>query len=351
MMFETPILRNWTTRGGRSLAFTPIGFGAAPLGNMRRALHDAEARAVVREAWDCGQRYFDTAPLYGHGLSETRVGAALNGEVRGSYLLSTKVGRLLEPCAPGQEDSNIYVDTPHVRVRYDYSYDGVMRSYTASLDRLGLDRIDILFVHDIDPLTHGSQAASDAHFADLIDGGGWRALDELRRAGDVAAIGAGLNVTETCERLMAEADPDIFLLAGRYTLLEQAPLDSLLPACQARGIGVVIGGPFNSGVLATGPIRGASYNYEPASAAILERVAALQAVCERHGVALPHAALHFPLGHPAVLSVIAGAQTPLEVLRNAAAFAEPIDPALWRDLADTGLIRADAPTPELYTPC
>jgi D-threo-aldose 1-dehydrogenase len=342
--------RTLVTRAGRRLSFSPLGFGAAPLGNMHRILSEDAADATVRAAWSAGVRYFDTAPLYGHGLSEQRVGAALRDEDRETYVLSTKVGRLLEPCAPGQEDSGIYRGVPHRRVAYDYSYDGVMRSFEASLARLGLDRIDILLVHDIDAATHGSVDASERHLRALIDGGGWRALDDLRSARAVAAIGAGLNEWEMCQRLMGVADPDIFLLAGRYTLLEQTALDSFLPACASRGVGVVIGGPFNSGVLATGPSPGAQYNYGPAPDWVIARAEALQAVCRRHSVPLAYAALQFPLAHPAVVSVIAGAQTPDEVTRNAAGLASSAPPDLWADLMDAGLIRADAPAPQA-TPC
>jgi D-threo-aldose 1-dehydrogenase len=340
-----------TTRLGRRLEFSALGFGAAPLGNMGRALGDAEAEAVARAAWDLGGRYFDTAPLYGHGLSERRLGAVLRGRPRDSFLLSTKVGRLLEPCAPGQEDSGIYVATPQVRVRFDYSYDGVMRSFEASLERLGLERVDILYVHDVDAMTHGSRAASEARIHELIDQGGWRALDALRGSGAVSAIGAGVNEWEPCQRLLELADPDVFLLAGRYTLLEQTALATLMPACQARGVGLVIGGPFNSGILATGPGPGARYDYGPAPEAVQQRAAALEAVCRRHGVALAQAALQFPLGHPAVVSVIPGGQTPDEAARNVALFGEPVPPALWAELKASGLMSLDAPTPEAAEAC
>jgi len=335
-----------TTRAGRSLSFTVMGFGAAPIGNMRRALSDDAAEATVRRAWDLGLRYFDTAPLYGHGLSERRVGRALGGEARDSFVLSTKVGRLLEPCPPGEEDAGIYLGVPPLAVRFDYSRDGVMRSFEESLERLGLSRIDILYVHDIDTMTHGSDEAAIARTRELIDRGGWRALDELRAAGDVAAIGAGVNEWRPCERLLELADPDIFLLAGRYTLLEQEALATLLPACLQRGVGVVVGGPFNSGLLATGATPGAIYNYAPAPPAVLERTAAIEAVCARHGVGLAQAALQFPLGHPAVVSVIPGGQTAAEVAQNRDLLREPVPQSLWRDLKAQGLMSLDAPTPE-----
>jgi D-threo-aldose 1-dehydrogenase len=338
--------RTLTTKAGRRLSFSALGFGGAPIGNMNRVLSEAEAQATVRQAWALGARYFDTAPLYGHGLSERRVGVALGGEARETYLLSTKVGRLLETCAPGDEDSGIYLGVPPLKVVYDYSHDGVMRSYEASLERLGADRVDILYVHDIDIMTHGSAEAAEARTRELIDRGGWRALDDLRAAGDVAAIGAGVNEWEPCARLIELADPDIFLLAGRYTLLEQEALAALLPACIARGIGVVVGGPFNSGVLATGAVPGAIYNYARAPEPILRRTAAIEAVCAAHGVRLAQAALQFPLGHPAVVSVIPGGQTADQVAQNLGLLNAPIPDTLWRDLRAAGLMSLDAPTPE-----
>lgn len=322
-------VRDLALRGDGSLALTTLGFGAAPIGNMNRALTEAEAQATVQAAWAAGVRYFDTAPLYGHGLSERRVGEALRGQARDSFVVSSKVGRLLDPCAPGEQAAGIYVDVPAVRARYDYSYDGVMRSVEDSLSRLGMDRIDILYVHDIDAHTHGSDAAAEARLRELMELGGWRALDELRRSGAVAAIGAGVNACRPCERLMEVADPDVFLLAGRFTLLDRSAADRLLPLCEARGVGVVIGGPYNSGVLATGAVPGARYDYAPASDAVLARVRALEAVCDRFGVRLADAALQFPLQHPAVVSVIPGGQTPAEVGRNAVGFTAPLPAELW----------------------
>lgn len=337
-------MRRLTTRSGADLDFTCLGLGCAPLGNMHVPVSDEAARATILQALSLGIGYFDVAPLYGLGLAERRLGEAIGSAP--TPILSTKVGRLLEPGEAGDApDGGIYVDTPAVKVVFDYSYDGVMRSFEASLARLGRDRIDIVLVHDVDALTHGSRAASERRIAELIDDGGWRALDALRASGAVGAIGAGVNESEPCERLLALADPDIFLIAGRYTLLDQSALARLLPACLARGVGVVIGGPFNSGVLATGPVAGAMYDYEPARADILARAAALKAVCERHGVALATAALRFPLGGPAVICVLAGARTPAEVERNFASLRAPIPADLWAELAHEGLIGADAPAP------
>jgi D-threo-aldose 1-dehydrogenase len=327
---------------GRLLAFTRLGFGGGPIGNMHQVLTEADAEATVAAAWDGGVRYFDTAPLYGHGLSETRTGRSLAGRRRDDFVISTKVGRLLEPCAIGEEAGGIYRTAPGLRVRFDYSRDGVLRSFEESLKRLGLDRVDILYVHDIEPRTHRDEAVYETHLRALIDGGGWRALDDLRASGAVTAIGAGVNQAEACTRLLGLADPDLFLLAGRYTLLEQAPLHDLLPACEARGVGVVIGGPFNSGVLVR---RDGPYNYHAAPAEVLARVERLERVCRRHGAALGAAALQFVGAHPAVVSVIPGGQTVAEVTANLAMAAEAIDPALWTALKDEGLIDPAAPTP------
>ena len=324
------------------LISSPLGFGSAPLGNMLRNIPEAEAAATVDAAWQQGIRYFDTAPLYGHGLSEMRIGRVLAGRDRGDFILSTKVGRLLYPCALGEEASGIYLATPQLRVRFDYSRDGVLRSFEASLARLGLDRLDILYVHDVEPATHGSSDAYEARWSELVGEGGWRALDDLRACGAVAAIGLGVNEASPCERMLAELDPDVFLLAGRYTLLEQTPVHGLLTDCIRRGVGVVIGGPFNSGVLAH---RGGSYNYAMPTSEVLARVERLSDVCDRFGVSLRAAALQFPLAHPAVVSVIAGGQTAAEVCDNAARIADAVPSWFWAALKDERLIDPAAPTP------
>lgn len=329
----------------RGLRLSEIGFGTAPLGNMYCRISDSEAQATLEKAWDGGIRYFDTAPLYGFGLSETRLNRFLRGKPRDSYVLSTKVGRLLKPCAPGEiPDRGEWFDVPHRKEIFDYSYDGVMRSVEFSYERLGLSRIDILFVHDLCAFTHGSRSASDLRIREFFDKGGYDAMRTLRDQGVVSAIGGGVNEWEVCETLAMRGDFDMFLLAGRYTLLEQEALNSFLPLCEERGIGIITGGPFNSGILASGAVAGAYYNYEPAPAAILERVAATEAVCQEFGVSLKAAALQFPLLHPAHVSVIPGGQSAAEIEDNLAAYSEDIPPELWRTLKEKGILRSDAPT-------
>lgn len=341
---ETMQFKELEVAGGKSLRLSEMGFGGAPLGNMHRALNEAEAQATLQAALDTGITYFDTAPLYGHGLSEMRFGEALRPLTRSSYQLSTKIGRVLEPCEPGEEDAGIFVGTPHNRAVFDYSYDGVMRSYEGSLKRLGVGSIDILYIHDVDIWTHGSKEASDRRINEVMSGG-YRALEELRASGDVAAIGAGVNEWEVCQRLSALGDFDCFLLAGRYTLLEQEALDSFLPLCEARNIGIVLGGPYNSGILATGAVEGAVYNYHPAPPEIMERVRAIGRVCDAHGVSMASAALQFPLAHPAVVSVIPGAMSSDEVARNVATLKTRIPQAFWDDLRSARLLHPAAPTP------
>jgi D-threo-aldose 1-dehydrogenase len=334
-------VRRFTTRGGHRLEFTALGFGAAQIGNYLRPLRDEDCAATLAEAWSAGVRYYDTAPFYGLGLSEQRLGRMLCSYPRDDFVISTKVGRVLDPCAPGEENGILFVDTPQVRFSYDYSYDGIMRSFAESLGRLGLDRIDILFVHDLDTLVHGAEDVVEGYLRELVDGGGWRALEELRDSGDVAAIGAGVNRWEACVRMLRETDPDLFLLAGRYTLLEQQPLDELFPQCEARGVGLVAGGPYNSGVLAGRN----TFDYGDIPAHVAARMAALTGVCERHGVDIGAAALQFVLGHPLVVSVIPGSQTQQEMQDNATKLASPIPAEFWEALRSAGLIDPRAPTP------
>jgi len=333
--------RQFITRAGRTLRFTSLGFGSAPLGNYLRALPEAEADAILDAAWESGLRYFDTSPFYGLGLSERRVGRLLSRHSADRVTLSTKVGRLLIPCRPEEVNGGFFVETPQVRFVYDYSYDGVMRSFEESLQRLKCDRVDILYVHDICALVHGGREASEARIRELMETGGWRALDELRSSGVVDAIGAGVNEWQPCVRLLELADPDVFLLAGRYTLLEQEPLSTLFPMCAERNVAVVVGGPYNSGILAGGE----NYNYSKAPEPIVRKVRGIQSVCEQFGVRIHEAALQFVLAHPVVMSVIPGSQSTVENAQNAAALGARIPPAFWEALKSQGLLHSTAPVP------
>jgi D-threo-aldose 1-dehydrogenase len=334
-------LRHHTARGGRNLTFTALGFGSAPLGNYRRPLTEPESDEILASVWNSGLRYYDTAPFYGLGLSEARVGRLLRQHPDSTFTIASKVGRLLEPCAPDEVNGIFFVQTPQVRFVYDYSYDGVMRSYESTLHRTGLDRVDILWVHDVDSLVHGSREAAEARIQELLELGGWRALEELRASGQVTAIGAGVNEWQACARLLELVDPDLFLLAGRYTLLEQEPLDTLFPECERRGVGIVAGGPLNSGILA----GGSTYNYSAAPPHIVEKVRRIRAVCERHGVPLLSAALQFVLAHPLVVSVIPGSQSVAENAQNVAALEVPIPSEFWTELKARELLHPNAPVP------
>lgn len=342
---STAATRLFTSRSGAEIRFSELGCGTAPLGNLYRALDEETAQGALQAAWDAGCRFYDTAPLYGLGLSETRLNHFLRGKPRDSYVLSTKIGRLLKVCPPESRTGiGKFFDTPSRQEVYDYSYDGVMRSVDASLERLGIDRIDVLLAHDVDIFTHGSKAASDQRIAELM-AGGYHAMIKLREEGVIKAIGAGVNEWQVCQTLAEQGDFDLFLLAGRYTLLEQEALDTFLPLCQKRGIGIILGGPYNSGILATGAKPGAYYNYDVAPQAILDRVARIEKVCSEHGARLIEAALRFPLCHPSVVSVIPGAQSAAEVRRNVEIMGATVPASLWGALKSEGLLRADAPVP------
>jgi D-threo-aldose 1-dehydrogenase len=328
---------------GAAIPFTELGFGAAPLGNLYRAVPEKDAQSTFEAAWKAGIRYFDTAPLYGLGLSETRLNHFLRGKKRADYVISTKVGRLLKVCEPSERTGiGKFFDTPSRQEVYDYTYDGVMRSLEASLERLGIDHVDVLFAHDVDVFTHKSEAARDVHVKTLMSSG-YKALVKLREEKTIRAFGAGVNEYQVCETLAAQGDFDIFLLAGRYTLLEQEALNSFLPICEKRGIGIVLGGPYNSGILATGARPGAWYNYDPAPDGILDRVRKIEAVCKAHKVKLPQAALRFPIMHPSVVTVIPGAVSPKEVALNVKTMSAKIPKALWKDLKSQGLLHEGAP--------
>ena len=321
-----------------AIAPGPAGFGAAALGNLFARVTDEAASATVSAAWDAGVRYFDTAPFYGAGLSEMRLGRALAHYPRDAFVVSTKVGRLLIPDATVPEVQNGYVGGLPFRVEYDYSGDGARRSLEASLTRLGMDRIDIVYIHDVAPDAHGDdwlrqyQVAAD---------GAMKVLSQWRDEGVIGAWGLGVNRVEPCMKTLDDADPDIFLLAGRYTLLDTVALDALIPACEARGVQLVIGGPYNSGLLAGGN----TFEYADAPAAMLDKRARLLACCERFGVDLKAAALQFCKAPHSVACVIAGARTPDEVRQNCAAMAAPIPRAFWTALKDDGLVPAHASEP------
>ena len=339
----TPRTRVWDRHATGGLTFTELGLGTAPLGNLYRAISEDEADAVFDAAWEAGVRYFDTAPLYGLGLAETRLNRFLRGKPRDEYVLSTKIGRLLKAATEDTRDGHgKWFDVPARNEVYDYGYDATLRSVEFSLERLGIDRIDVLYAHDLDVFNHANQAVLDTKLAEFMEGG-YKALLRLREAGAIAAFGAGVNEWQPCQWLAERGDFDIFLLAGRYTLLEQEPLESFLPLCMERGIGLVIGGPYNSGILATGARVGAFYNYDPAPQPVMDRVKRIETVCERHGVRLVDAAFQFPLRHPAVLSVIPGGQGLSEMRSNVSASEAKIPDALWSDLKAEGLLREDAP--------
>ncbi|MCX8955172.1 aldo/keto reductase [Ruegeria sp. NA] len=340
---QTALLNNRTSR---PVPLTRMGFGGAPLGNLYRKVSDADAQAALQSAFDAGIRFFDTAPQYGLGRSEYRFGEAIRRFGRENIKLSTKIGRLLLDCEPHEVTPEAFVDVPQKRIVFDYTYDGVMRSYEASRDRIGVANADILLVHDVCAFSQGSQEMSDAKVRELFDGGGYKALVELRDAGEIAAIGAGVNEWQVCEKLLGLGDFDGFLLAGRYTLLEQEALNSFLPLCEKRDVGIILGGPYNSGILATGAVPGAKYNYSDAPEDILERVRRIEAVCAAHDTPLIAAALQFVLGHPAVKTVVPGAVNAAEVQANVALLERTIPAQLWSDLRTEGLIRPDAPLPK-----
>jgi len=323
-----------------------VALGGAPLGNLYRALSDDEAVAVVRRAWRLGIRYFDTAPHYGHGLSERRLGMALRDVARDGFVLSTKVGRILHADANAPSSQHGYVDVPAFVQKYDYTGEGVMRSLDDSRKRLGLDRIDLVYVHDLDRATHGDDF--DRHFRMLLDSG-LPALAELKRVGEIAGYGIGVNGVAICLDVLRHADLDAILLAGRYTLADQSALPELLPLCISRNVAVVLGGPFNSGILATGarPTAGQIpyFDYAPASTAMVSHVSALEAVCARHGVPLRAAALQFPAAHPAIAVVLAGARSQDEVEDLVAMRRCAIPAGFWVELRERGLIAPAAPLP------
>lgn len=331
------------TIGKTGVAVSSLGFGGAAIGNLYAETGDDQVRECLHAAYDAGVRYFDTAPMYGHGLSEHRIGEALRQKPRDSFVLSTKVGRMLRPVPAEAVGESIFPGCLPFACIFDYSYDAVMRSIEDSLQRLGFNRIDIVLLHDVEAATHGAEDA-ERYFHQAM-AGGYRALEKLRSEGTIGAIGCGGNEWQAAERLARAGDFDCFLLAGRYTLLEQTSLDSFLPYCEERNISVIIGGPYNTGILATGAVPGAYFDYAPAGPEILEKVRRIETICRDHDVPLAAAALQFPLHHPAVASVIPGSRSVEELRRNLGNMAVAIPDGLWRDLKSAGFLREDAPTP------
>lgn len=336
--------------GKTHLHLSRLGFGAAPLGNLYQSLTDEQASSTVETALANGIQYLDTAPYYGFGLSESRLGSVLApGISRAELVISTKVGRVLVPTTSAAPVRHGFVSAPALEPVFDYSYDGVMRSFDESLKRLGTT-IDILFAHDLGPLTHG--ADHPRRFREFMDGG-YRAMAELKAAGQVKAIGLGTNEWQICEAALKLGDFDGFLLSGRYSLLEQSACETFLPLCAQRGVSVILGGAFNSGILATGVATPAIasgkqpvyYNYEPAPQHIIDRVAQLERLCAQFNVPLAAAALQFPAAHPQICSVLAGLASPLQVQQSTAWMNVEILPEFWQLLRTRGLIHPAAPTP------
>lgn len=323
---------------GRTRALvTQLSVGTVPIGGMFEAVDEETAQATLERAWEAGVRSFDTAPLYGYGVAEKRLGRFLRQQPRVEYVISTKVGRLLEPgpdpAASRDPGVGLFKGVPDVHPVFDFSYDAAMRSVEASLERLGLDRVDVLRIHD-----------PDDYMDEAIDGA-CRALAKLKCEGTVQAIGAGMNDAALLARLARSADFDCFLVAGRYTLLDQRALPELLPLCVEKNISVIIGGVYNSGIL-TNPRAGATFNYRPAEPAWLERAQRIQRVCDRHAVPLMAAAIQFPLAHPAVATVLTGVRSPAEMEENERMFRRPIPAALWQELRHQNLLPEEAPLPQ-----
>jgi D-threo-aldose 1-dehydrogenase len=332
--------------GTTNLEVTELGLGGAPMGGFRATISDADATMIVEAAYDGGVRYFDTSPYYGYGRSELRMGAALRQKLRNEYILSTKVGRVLHAMKPGEKPPADFRENglPGFAPIFDYTYDGVMRSLEHSYLRLGLAHIDIALIHDVDFWTIRDRALLDERFKTVMDSG-FKALDELRRAGIIGAIGVGINESDTSLRFIQAGNFDCMLLAGRYTLLEQGGLTEFLPECVKRNVSVILGGPYNSGILTGGVKQGATHDYVAAPAHLIEKAQRIEAICQRHGVELGAAAMQFPLFHPAICAVIPGALGAPEVKQNVARLSARIPVELWSELKREKLLDPAAPTP------
>ncbi|MCC7369276.1 MAG: aldo/keto reductase [Chloroflexi bacterium] len=325
--------------GKTSLTTTRLGLGSAPLGGLFNPVSDATAHGVIQHAYELGLRFYDTAPLYGYGSAESRMGHVLKQQPRNEFTLATKVGRLLRP-QPAATDTvdesgaGQFLESPPLVPIFDFSYDAVMRSFEESLVRMGVDRIDVLHIHD-----------PDDFYQQALDGA-YRALDKLRSEGVIGALGSGMNQAEMLAQFARAADFDCFLVAGRYTLLDQAALPELLPICEQKRIAIIIGGVYNSGILANlDNMERATFNYQPAEQRWIEKARKIDDVCKRYGVPLQAAALQFPLAHPAVAVVLTGARTTEELDQNVAFMQHPIPAGLWAELKSAGLLPPEAPTP------
>lgn len=324
------------TIGKTGLEVTEISFGTAALGGFYRSCPRDQAMETLQAAWDSGIRYFDVAPWYGMGLCEHRLGDFLRDQPEDSYVLSTKVGRLLRPVPSDKVPDYGYVDALPFDVDYDYSYDGIMRSVEFSYARLGLNRIDILYVHDIGGYTHGK--ALNKGYLDQLLGSGLKALEELKSSGTIKAYGLGVNEVPVCLDVMHAADIDCILLAGRYTLLDRSAVAELLPLCEKKGTSIVVGGVLNSGILATGPVTDAHFDYLPATPEILAKVAAMEEMARKHGLPLAQPALQFPLRHPCVASVLIGTAKPASLVRNMQLLEPRLPDSLFADFEGLTLV-------------
>ena len=330
--------------GKTTLDLPVFGFGAAHIGELYAKVDEATSEATLNAAWDAGIRYYDTAPWYGRGLSEHRLGGFLRTKPREDFLITTKVGRTLHrPADPKTFDRSPWTGGLNFEVRFDYSYDGIMRAYEQLLQRLALDTVDALVIHDLDVAYHGAELQA-AHEKALVSTG-MKALEELKRSGQIKAYGMGINTNEALERTATQVQLDFCLVAMPYTLLDQQSLLTGMAECMKRGVSVIIGAPFASGILVTGSTGAANYGYAKASPEMQAKVRGIEAVCKAHNVALPAAALQFLLAHPAVASVIPGGAKPEEVTQNVASLAAPIPASFWSDLKAQKLIHPDAPVP------
>lgn len=328
--------------GHTNIYLTEVGFGGASIGNLYNACTDTVAHEAIAKSWDCGIRYYDTAPEYGHGLSERRMGDGLRQYQRNEYILSTKVGDFLYARHDQLPPDTKFINQLPFHLRYDYSYDGIMRAFEDSLQRLGLNTIDILLVHDLDPIIH-DQKTFDAHFRIFIESG-YKALDELRSQGIIKAIGLGVKKWEVCEQALKYGEYECFMLQGNYTLLEQPALNHFLPLCLKKKISVLLAGPFASGILATGPVAGAYFHHREADKKILTRVKHLQEICDRYSVPLQAVAIQFPLMHPAITTIVIGTRSGKRMQENIDFLQHKIPQQLWEELKHLAIIPKEAPT-------